>query len=105
MFLLGHWKDYDELENSLSMPELTATLKAMYSAESRKNKFMASLQGVSLDSSDSNNNSEKQPSTLKDIQARAMARLSGDNEKASSAVKYGFTPDMGVDYDIIRSGG
>jgi hypothetical protein len=105
VFLLGHWKDYDELENSLSMPELTATLKAMYNAESRKNKFMASLQGVSLDSSDSNNNSEKQPSTLKDIQARAMARLSGDNEKASSAVKYGFTPDMGVDYDIIRSGG
>lgn len=104
MFLLGHWKDYDELENSLSMPELTATLKAMYSAESRKNKFMASLQGVSLDSSDSDDNSEKQPSTLKDIQARAMARLSGDNEKASSAVKYGFTPDMGVAYDIIRSG-
>jgi hypothetical protein len=104
VFLLGHWKDYDELENSLSMPELTATLKAMYSAESRKNKFMASLQGVSLDSSDSDDNSEKQPSTLKDIQARAMARLSGDNEKASSAVKYGFTPDMGVAYDIIRSG-
>jgi hypothetical protein len=104
VFLLGHWKDYDELENSLSMPELTATLKAMYSAESRKNKFMASLQGVNLDSSDSDDNSEKQPSTLKDIQARAMARLSGDNEKASSAVKYGFTPDMGVAYDIIRSG-
>jgi hypothetical protein len=104
VFLLGHWKDYDELESSLSMPELTATLKAMYSAESRKNKFMASLQGVNLDSDDSNNNSEKQPSTLKDIQARAMARLSGDNEKASSAVKYGFTPDMGVAYDIIRSG-
>lgn len=104
MFLLGHWKDYDELESSLSMPELTATLKAMYSAESRKNKFMASLQGVDLDSSSSNDNSEKQPSTLKDIQARAMARLSGDNEKASSAVKYGFTPDMGVAYDIIRSG-
>lgn len=104
MFLLGHWKDYDELESSLSMPELTATLKAMYSVESRKNKFMASLQGVSLDSSDSDDTSEKQPSTLKDIQARAMARLSGDNEKASSAVKYGFTPDMGVAYDIIRSG-
>jgi len=104
VFLLGHWKDYDELENSLSMPELTATLKAMYSAESRKNKFMASLQGVNLDSSDSDDNSEKQPSTLKDIQAKAMARLSGDNEKASSAVQYGFTPDMGVEYDIIRSG-
>ena len=104
MFLLGHWKDYDELENSLSMPELTATLKAMYSAESRKNKFMASLQGVSLDSSDSGDTSEKQPSTLKDIQAKAMERLSGGNEKSSSAVKYGFTPDMGVEYDIIRSG-
>lgn len=103
MFLLGHWKDYDELENSLSMPELTATLKAMYSAESRKNKFMASLQGVSLDSSDSGDPSGKQPSTLKDIQARAMERLSGGNEKLSSAVKYGFTPDMGVAYDIIRS--
>lgn len=86
------------------MPELTATLKAMYSAESRKNKFMASLQGVSLDSDDSSNNSEKQPSTLKDVQARAMERLSGGNEKLSSAIKYGFTPDMGVAYDIIGSG-
>jgi hypothetical protein len=104
VFLLGHWKDYDELETSLSMPELTATLKAMYSAESRKNKFMASLQGVNLDSSDSGDTSGKQPSTLKDIQARAMERLSGGNEKSSSAVKYGFTPDMGVAYDIIRSG-
>jgi hypothetical protein len=105
--LLGHWKDYDELESSLSMPELTATLKAMYNAESRKNKFMASLQGVSLesDSSQSKDSSGKQPSTLKDIQARAMERLSGGDEKSSSAVRYGFTPDMGVAYDIIRGDG
>lgn len=103
--MLGHWKDYDELESSLSMPELTATLKAMYAAESRKNKFMASLQGVNLDEgSESNSNtSEKQPSTLQDIKARAVARLTDNNEKIMSAIEYGFTPDMGVAYDIIRS--
>lgn len=98
--MLGHWKDYEELEESLSMPELTATLKAMYKAENRKNKFLASLQGVELDGDDSEGSSDDstKPLTFADIQARAIAKVT-NNESLSRAAEYGFTPDFGVDYE------
>lgn len=102
MFLLGHWKDYEELEESLSMPELTATLKAMYKVENRKNKFLAAMQGVDLDS-DSTSDSTDKPSTFQDIQARAMAKLT-NNESVSGAAQLGLTPDMGIGYAVLRSG-
>jgi len=49
VFLLGHWKNYDELESSISIEELLATLKAMHDKEDRQNKFMAALQGIELE--------------------------------------------------------
>jgi hypothetical protein len=48
VFLLGNWKNYEELEESLSMPELIQTFKAMQKTEEEKRKFLASLQGVNL---------------------------------------------------------
>ena len=48
-FLLGIWKDYDELELSLSMPELTTTLNAKREADYREKRFLAAMQGVDLD--------------------------------------------------------
>lgn len=49
VFLLGIWKDYEELELSLSMPELTATLSSKRELEYQDKKFMAAMQGVDLD--------------------------------------------------------
>ena len=49
VFLLGIWKDYEELESSLSMAELTETLNAKREAEYNDKKFMAAMQGVDLD--------------------------------------------------------
>lgn len=49
VFLLGIWKDYEELEESLSMPELTATLESKREAEYEDRKFLAAIQGVDLD--------------------------------------------------------
>jgi hypothetical protein len=102
VFLLGHWKDYEELEDSLSMPELTATLKAMYKVENRKNKFAALLQGANIDDEETTNtdNSTDKPSTFQEIQARAVGKLTGD-VSASKAVEYGFTPDMGIEYSFV----
>jgi hypothetical protein len=103
VFLLGHWKDYEELEESLSMPELTATLKAMYKVENRKNKFTAAMQGVDLDSDNTSSDSTDKPSTFQEIQARAISKLT-NNESASGAAELGITPDMGIGYAVLRSG-
>ena len=48
-FLIGIWKDYDELELSLSLPELTATLEAKRDIDYQEKKFFAAIQGVDLD--------------------------------------------------------
>jgi len=100
VFLLGHWKDYEELESSLSMPELAATLNAMYEAERRRQKFMAAIQGIDLDEKIDEDIDER-VSTIEEIQARAVARLTGDRDLAG-AISQGFTPEMGVQYKIAE---
>jgi hypothetical protein len=47
--LLGIWKDYEELETSLSMPELVATLSSKRDLDYQEKKFLAAIQGVDLD--------------------------------------------------------
>ena len=49
--MLGRWKNYDELEESLCFDELLATINAMREKEMRERRFMAALQGVDLDES------------------------------------------------------
>jgi hypothetical protein len=49
VFLLGIWKDYDDLESSLCMEELTTTLNAKRESEYREKKFLAAIQGIDLD--------------------------------------------------------
>ena len=51
VFLLGHWKNYDELESNLSLDELMATLNASRDKEQRERKFLAAMQGVDLEDS------------------------------------------------------
>lgn len=48
VFLLGHWKNYEDLEESLSIEELTATLDAMRKKEERDQRFHAALQGIEI---------------------------------------------------------
>ena len=49
VFLLGIWKDYEDLETSLSMPELVATLESKRELDYQEKKFLAAIQGVDLD--------------------------------------------------------
>lgn len=85
------------------MPELTATLKAMYKVENRKNKFTAAMQGVDLDSDNTSSDSTDKPSTFQEIQARALSKLTNDEDIAGAA-QLGLTPDMGIGYTMLRSG-
>ena len=102
VFLLGIWKDYDELETSLSMPELTATLNISRDIDYQKKKFMAAMQGVDLDKQSGKSDaweemkarvfSGGQASDSKDIVA-----LQGFN-----AQRAGFGIGMGLSYEKVE---
>lgn len=47
--LLGIWTNFDDLEESLSYPELVAIVEAKRQQEYRTMKFQASLKGINLD--------------------------------------------------------
>lgn len=46
---MGNWKNYDELEEQLSIDELLSTLNAYRSQKQEERKFFAALQGVDLE--------------------------------------------------------
>jgi hypothetical protein len=75
VFLLGIWKDYEELELSLSMPELMATLESKRESDYQERVFS---KGQATDSND-------------------ILALQGENAK-----KVGFGIGMGLDYDDMR---
>ena len=69
--MLGHWKNYDELESNLSLDELMATLTAARDREHRERKFLAAMQGIDLDEQD------KEPEDVKALLDAKTARDEG----------------------------
>ncbi len=107
-FLLGIWKDYEELEMSLCMEELTAILEAKREADYQDKKFLAAIQGVDLDAQ--SGNSEKNP--WEEMKARVAAKVSGIENKGANditsyvgtkAQKSGFGIGMGLSYEKLDS--
>jgi len=101
VFLLGIWEDYEQLEKSLSMPELIATLESKRELEYQEKKFLAAIQGVDLDK-----NSGKQ-NEWEEMKARVF---SGGGTKdpndvvalqGVNAQKAGFGIGMGLSYQKI----
>jgi hypothetical protein len=50
VFLLGIWKNFDELESSISIEELMQILSITRDLDYEEKKFSAALQGIDLDS-------------------------------------------------------
>jgi hypothetical protein len=103
VFLLGIWKDYDELETCLSMPELTTTLNAKREADYKEKKFLAAMQGVDLDKQtgkDDGNAWEKMKAKFfsggKTSNSNDITALQGYN-----AQKAGFGIGMGLGYEDL----
>lgn len=69
VFLIGQWKNFAEIEESLSLPELEAILEAARHREHERNKFAAALKGVDLE--------DNETSTFDEVEARARAKLAG----------------------------
>lgn len=104
VFLLGIWKDYQELELSLSMPELMATLASRRELDYEEKKFLAAIQGVDLDKQSGSSGGQKE---WEDMKARVFSKgatndsrdilaLQGENAKSA-----GFGIGMGLDYENI----
>jgi hypothetical protein len=101
VFLLGIWKDYEELEVSLSMPELLATLSAKRDLDYQEKKFLAAMQGVDLDKQSGNSNA------WEEMKARVFSggKASDSNDilayQGVNANKAGFGIGMGLDYEDL----
>lgn len=99
VFLIGIWKDYDELESSLSMQELTATLQIKRELDYSDKKFSASIQGVDLDKNSSNGNE------WENLKAKVFSKGAATNGndilalQGINAERAGFGIGMGLDYE------
>jgi hypothetical protein len=98
-FLTGIWKNFEELEESMSMPELTLLLSTKRDIEYQQKKFDAAMQGVNLD--DETGKSDP----WEEMKARVF---SGGKAKDSTDILYyqgvnankaGFGIGMGLDYE------
>jgi hypothetical protein len=101
VFLLGIWKDYNELESSLSMQELTAILNVKREEDYAHKKFLAAMQGVDLDKNTSKSNA------WEELKARVYSKgqASDANDilalQGVNAQKAGFGIGMGLEYERI----
>ncbi len=105
VFILGIWKDYYELEKSLSMPELMVTLSSKRELDYQEKKFLAAIQGVDLDGSSDSSRGQKE---WEDMKARVFSRGTATDSRdvlalqGQNAKKAGFGIGMGLDYDDMR---
>ena len=106
VFVLGAWKNFDELESSISMPELMSLLESIRELDYNEKKFLAAMQGVDLD--ESKNASEPDP--WEAMKARVAAQVSGIGNgdpnditslQGQKAQQYGFGIGMGLEYEVV----
>ena len=102
VFLLGIWKDYEELESSMSMPEIIATLKIKRDLDYSQKKFLAAMQGVDLDKANNNNSN-----AWEEMKARVFSKGKANDPNDITALqgynaqKAGFGIGMGLDYEDL----
>lgn len=103
VFLLGIWKDYEDLETSLSMPEMIATLNSKRDADYNEKRFLAAIQGVDLDKQTGKSDEdawEKMKAKVfsggKTVNPNDITSLQGYN-----AQKAGFGIGMGLSYEDL----
>lgn len=102
VFLLGIWKDFRELEESLSMPELLSILSFKRELDYEEKKFLAAIQGVDLDK-----NNKRNDDAWERMKAKVFSggKSSDPNDilalQGMNAQKAGFGLGMGLEYKRI----
>lgn len=104
VFLLGIWKDYEDLETSLSMPELIATLNSKKDIEYQEKKFFAAIQGVDLDQDNNKSNAWEEMKARVASKTSGIDVVSGNDITAFQGIRAqesGFGLGMGLEYEKI----
>lgn len=105
VFLIGNWKDYEDLEKSLSMPELLLTISSKRELDYEEKKFMAALKGVDLDKQSG------KADAWEEMKARVFSKgkATDSNDvlalQGANASKAGFGIGMGLGYTNVTSTG
>lgn len=73
-FLIGHWKNFEELEDNISIPELEQILESSRDVKRRDQVFLAAIQGIDLDKN-------TKDTSFEDVKRRAEAKLRGVSEE------------------------
>ena len=103
--LIGKWRNFEELENDLSMPELTELLTAKIDYDDSQRRFFAAIQGVDLGPEPKKENT----TSFEDIKARVFSR--GQAKDASDIVSLqginaqqaGFGIGAGLEYTDAKN--
>ena len=105
VFLLGIWKDYSELEASISLSELLSIIASKRELDFQEKKFFAAIQVVDLEGGSEPERGQKEWENLKarvfsggaTSDSKDILALQGQNAK-----NVGFGIGMGLDYEDAR---
>jgi hypothetical protein len=102
VFLLGIWKNYEELESSISLPELMLTLSQKRDLDYNEKRFLAGIQGIDLDEQ-----TGKKENKWEEMKARVFSggKAKDENDilayQGVNAQKAGFGIGMGLGYEDL----
>lgn len=102
VFMIGVWKNYEEMEENMSMPELVTTIGSKRDLDYQEKKFLAAIQGVDLDA-----DKQKEENAWEAMKARVFSRgaSSDPNDvlslQGANAAKAGFGIGMGLSYEKV----
>ena len=109
VFLLGIWKNFDELETSISIEELMQILSITRDLDYEEKKFSAALQGIDLDSQGGGKDEKvRGQQEWENMKARVFSRGATDDAndvlslQGPKAKKAGFGIGMGLGYEDQR---
>lgn len=86
--MLGHWKNFEELEENLSLAELNQVLDSSRKARHEEHKFFAAIQGIDIDKGKAENNA------FEEVKRRAQAKLRGMSEEELDLSEVGISIEM-----------
>lgn len=105
VFVVGVWKNFEELESSLCMSELIAILESTRELDYNEKKFLAAMQGVDLDEASGKSKQDVDPWEAMKARVASNGATSDPNDilsyQGQRAAKAGFGIGMGLDYEKL----
>lgn len=105
IFLIGSWKNYKDLEQSICMSELMLIIESKRELDYQEKRFFAAIQGVDLDKESGEKRGQKE---WEDLKARVFSngQTNDSNDvlalQGQNAKKAGFGIGLGLDYEDAR---